>query len=910
MKSVFLSLLLVFASAVSAKNTTGCEYLCTDYKSNPVGTGNATPRLSWEIVSSNKGVMQTAYQIRAAHTEKDLLSNKNLVWDTGKINSDQSIQIQYNGQPLHSAERIYWQVKIWDNKGGASDWSKVAFFETGLFSSSDWEASWIEPDVTEDEKISNPSPMLRKEFELKKEIQSAQIYITTHGLYQLNLNGKKVNDELFNPGWTSYNKRLQYQIFDLTSQLKKGNNAIGIILGDGWYRGFFAWGKNKNNRYGSHLAAIVQLKVMYRDGSEELIVTDNSWKSSTGPILASDIYNGETYDARLEKSGWDEPGFQDNDWENVTVKNFADSILIASEGVPVRINETIKPIAEIKTPKGERVFDMGQNMVGWVQFRLQGKAGDKITLKFAEVLDKEGNFYTENLRAAKATDEYIFKGEGIETYEPHFTFHGFRYVKIENYPGKVTVDNLIGKVIYSDMTFTGNFECSDTLINQLQHNIQWGLRGNFLDVPTDCPQRDERLGWTADAQVFAPTACFNVNAAPFYTKWMKDFIADQRNDGAVPDVVPNLINVSGSTGWGDAATIIPWDIYHIYGDKKILEVQYESMKAWVEYMRTQTASTGFILNTGWHYGDWLAFSTNNSDYPGATTDKDLVATAYFARSTGILQQTAQLLGKEDDANNYAQLLANIKAAFQKEFITSTGRLSSNTQTAYVLALSNNLMPENLKTVAAKRLADDVKKFGHLTTGFLGTPDLCDVLTEYGYPDLAFMLLFQKNYPSWLYPVTKGATTIWERWDGIKTDGSFQDAGMNSFNHYAYGAIGNWLYRQVAGIQNDPEAVGYKKIIIRPHFSEKLTFVKADYHSVYGTISSHWKANGKQVTLDVVIPPNTTAKVYIPADNANGITESGKAISGKSKIQILEKEKGNMVLSIGSGTYRFQYTVLS
>ena len=456
------------------------------------------------------------------------------------------------------------------------------------------------------------------------------------------------------------------------------------------------------------------------------------------------------------------------------------------------------------------------------------------------------------------------------------------------------------------MTPAGSFECSDSLVNKLQHNIQWGLWGNFLDVPTDCPQRDERLGWTGDAQVFAPTACFNVDAATFYTKWMKDFIADQLPDGGIPYVIPNAIRNSGygATGWADAAVIIPWTIYQAYGDKSILETQYNSMKAWVEYMRNHSGEN-HLFNYGSHFGDWLAFATTQSDYPGATTDKDLIEEAYFARSTQLLQKIATVLGKKQDADDYNKLWDNIQKAFQHEFMTPSGRLSSNTQTAYVLALAFNLIPDSLIDTAAKRLADDVKKFKHLTTGFLGTPLLCSVLTEHGYVDLAYMLLFNKDYPSWLYPVTRGATTIWERWDGIKPDGSFQDVGMNSFNHYAYGAVGNWLYTKVAGISIDPGSPGYKNIIIKPYLNKQLSYAKAEYHSMYGKIVSEWHIDNGEFKLHVIIPANTTAEIFIPAGKAAQITESGVPVSEVNSARLLGSGEGRILLKVGSGEYDFK-----
>lgn len=899
--AVFLVLISLQCFSVFGQAPLGIVNLRTEYKTNPLGLGTVSPRLSWEVVSTTRGVLQTAYQIKAALTPEDLKSDKKLLWNTGKVISDRSNQIEYNGTKLQSAQKVYWQVKIWDNKGKSTGWSEKAWFETGFLSPSDWKANWIEPQLQEDPKTTNPNPYLRKEFQLKGKPVKARMFITSHGLYQLNINGKKVSDHLFTPGWTSYDKRLQYQVYDVTDQLNAGANAVGVILADGWYRGYVAFSGNRNT-YGDKLALLAQLQISYADGTQEMVVTDNSWKTSTGPMLKSDIYNGEIYDARLENNGWDKPGFSDKAWKPVEIRDFNKGILVSTQGPPVRITEIIKPIKKFTTPKGELVFDMGQNMVGWVQFSLKGSAGSKITLKFAEVLDKQGNFYTDNLRSAKATDEYIFKGEGIETFEPHFTFHGFRYLKVENYSGDIAPESITGKVFHSDMTPSGDFICSDSLVNKLQHNIQWGLRGNFVDVPTDCPQRDERLGWTGDAQVFAPTACFNRDAASFYTKWMQDFIADQAPDGGIPYVVPNVLKGGYSaTGWADAAIVIPWTVYQVYGDKRILETQYECMKGWIKYMKAHSDPM-YLFNSGYHFGDWLAFATNRSDYPGATTDKDLLATAYFAYSTGLMQKIASVLGKTQDANEFSQLQEKIKSGFQKEFMTETGRLSSNTQTAYVLALAFDLIPENLKASAAKRLADDVRNFGHITTGFLGTPLICHVLSDNGYSDLANMLLFRKKYPSWLYPVTMGATTIWERWDGIKPDSTFQDVGMNSFNHYAYGAIGSWLYSRVAGLQSGEP--GYKKIIIDPYLSKDMKFAKASYHSIYGDIVSEWKKDGNTLKLHVIIPANTAAQIVLPAAKAEQVKESGNPIAAVKDLSVAGVKEGKVILQAGSGEYNF------
>ena len=885
-------------SAVAAVKTEVKELIC-EYHTNPLGIDIQKPRLSWKIISAEENVLQTAYEIKVT----DQSAKGKLLWTSGKVNSAQSVDVTYDGPALKSMQRVSWQVRVWDNKNKVSAWSAPATWEMGILEPESWKASWItlgsEPDV----KGSKPAQYFRKEFTTAKTIKSARVYVTSHGLYQLFLNGKKVSTDLFTPGWTSYKNRIQYQTYDVTSMLQ-AKNTVGAILGDGWFRGNIGW-SSQNGYYGSKLALLAQFQINYTDGTSEVIGTDQSWKVSNGPIVFSDIYNGETYDARKEMSGWSGAGFNDSGWEKATVADLSKKILIAPQGVVVKAIEEIKPIKLITTPTGETVFDMGQNMVGWVRLNVQGKKGDQVTLKFAEVLTKEGNFYTDNLRSAKCTDNFILNGSGIETFEPHFTFHGFRFVKIEGLSAQPSLDQITGVVIHSDMTPTGTFVCSDPMINQLQHNIQWGQKGNFLDVPTDCPQRDERLGWTGDAQVFSMTAAFNFNVAPFYTKWMRDVAADQLPNGRVPHVIPDVLKQEGgSTAWADVSVIVPWTTYLTYGDQRILEVQYPSMKAWVEYMKSRAGEKN--LWTGdTHFGDWLAFASNRSDYTGATTEKDLIATAYYSYSSGLLAKIAAIIGQNDDAKRYAKLSDEIKKAFQKEFVTPAGRLVSNTQTAYSLALAFDLLPEDLIPKAAKYLADDVKKMGHLTTGFVGTPLLCKTLSAHGYDDLAFMLLNRKEYPSWLYPVTQGATTIWERWDGQKPDGSFQDVGMNSFNHYAYGAIGEWLYRYVAGMDIDPENPGYKHILLAPHPGGGLTNAGVEFNSVYGKVKSAWKLDGNDFVYEVTVPANTTATVTLPAAKADQLTVNSKAITASIKESLKQTDKGISV-NIGSGNYTFRY----
>jgi len=899
MKKIYLLILLLPIALISYGQVVVTNPL-TENQKNPLGV-DVTPRFSWQLVSGKRNVKQTTYEIRVSDAIATLA--KGNIWSSGKINSDQSLFVAYGGNPLQSGKKYFWQVRVWDNAGKASAWTEASFWQMGLLNASDWKAKWIQPGYQED-TINQPSPYFRKTFNTSKKIASATAFITSLGLYEAFINGKRVGDAYLTPGWTSYNKRLQYQLYDVTSLLTSGTNAIGVALGNGWYRGFIGFSGQKNF-YGKELALLAQIEIQYTDGTKETIVTDESWKSSTGSIVTSEIYNGETIDARKEKSGWNTSSFNDKDWQGVKIKTSNAPPLIATYNEPIRKKETFKVVKSITTPKGERVLDFGQNLVGWVQVKIKGSAGDKITLYHAEVLDKEGNFYTENLRPAKQKNEYILKGNGEEFFEPHFTFQGFRYLKIEDYKGEINPENFTAVVLYSDMQPTGTFTSSNPLINQLQHNIQWGQRGNFLDVPTDCPQRDERLGWTGDAQAFARTATFNYDVHNFFSKWLKDVEADQIN-GSVPFVVPNVLGAgaSGSAGWADAATIIPWTMYLAYGDKKVLEDQFNSMKAWVGFMERN--STNYLWNKGFHFGDWLFYRPfDDNDGRSAVTDKYLIAQCFFAHSTELVIKTANVLGKQEDVVKYSALLKNIKDAFMKEYMTANGRLVSSTQTAYVLALNFDMLPENLRAYAAEKLVENVKSYGnHLTTGFLGTPYLCHVLTRFGYDDVAYTLLLQETYPSWLYPVKMGATTIWERWDGIKPDGTFQTPGMNSFNHYAYGAIGDWMYRVVTGIDTEESSPGYKSIVIKPHLDNRLTQASSEYKTGYGLIKSAWKTTEQNITLDVEVPANTKATVYVPSDSADLITEGGKLLASVKEISVKGEEPGYVKMEVGSGRYSF------
>jgi len=866
-----------------------------EYRVNPLGIDVLRPSFSWKLEAEARNVFQSAYRVVVATCE----NFKNIVWDSGKVLSDQSVHVEYEGQTLKPRTRYYYKVQVWDNRQNEC-WSEVVFWETGLLGET-WTAEWITPGLE-----TTACPLMRTTFSISKSVRSARIYVTALGLYELELNGVKVGDALFTPGWTAYNKRLQYQTYDITDFLSSGINVVGAILGNGWYKGR-GW-EGKTNLYGDKLALLCQIHVAYEDGSEDVFGTNENWRVAEGPILMSEIYHGETYDARLARKGWSRADYTDADWANALILKYPKDSIIAQEGVPVKAIETIKPVQIIHTPKGETVLDFGQNMVGWVRFSVEAAAGWKVILKHAEILDKDGNFYVDNLKTAQQTIIYTTKGEGREVYEPRFTFQGFRYVQLVEYPGTIQLDNFEGIVIHSDMEKTGTFACSNELVNQLQKNIVWGQKGNFLDIPTDCPQRDERLGWTGDAQVFARTACFNMDTALFFKKWLGDVKAEQMENGGVPLVIPNVfsapVNTFISAGWSDVAVILPWTIYLCFGDVKILSEHYISMKAYVEYIRG-VAEDEVLWNSGPHFGDWLALDAGDGSYKGATP-KELVATAYYAYVTDILAKSAALLKQEQDEEFYRNLHRKIVEAYQQEFYTPKGRLAAQTQTAHVLSLMFDLVEEQNR----QRTIDTLVRYleenqWHLKTGFLGTPYLCHVLSRNGRADVAYKLLLATDYPSWLYQVTKGATTIWEHWDGVKEDGSFWSADMNSFNHYAYGAVGDWLYREVAGIELDESKPGYKRIVIKPALCTALTWAEAELESMYGLIKSRWKREeAGDVNLAVTIPPNTTAKITLPYAKRGSVTESGQTL--ESLPLVVEQDASGITVELASGSYNFSY----
>jgi len=834
--------------------------LQVEHRSDTFGIGTDHPRLSWIVETDIRGWQQSGYKIEEYDADGKLINQ------TGQIKTEQSVLVPWPFAPLVSRERVSIRARVWGKDGSASGWSELVHLETGLLSTSDWDARFISPTWEEDTARSNPSPYLRREFELRAEIKSARLYITCLGLYEAQLNGQVVGDHAFSPGWTVYDERLRYQTFDVTDMLKEGRNAIGAVLGDGWFRGRIGFAKGRRNIYGEHLALLAQLEVQYTDGSSERILTDDAqaWRAATGPILMNSIYDGETYDARLEHSGWTLPGFDDSDWSGVRAVEWDLKTLEAPLGPPVRRTETVAPVSITKSPSGKTLLDFGQNLVGRLSISVKGNAGHTVTLRHAEVLEN-GELGTRPLRFAEATDRYTLRGGDTETWEPRFTFHGFRYVEVNDWPGELNLQDITAIVLHSDLERTGWFETSNPLLNQFHQNVVWGMRGNFLDVPTDCPQRDERLGWTGDLEVFSPTASFLYDVSGFLQSWLKDLAVEQRKfGGAVPPVIPNALgsNFGAAAAWADAATIVPWVMYQRFADVGILADQFESMCAWVDHVAS-VAGESRLWDKSFQFGDWLD-PTAPPDKPAqARTDKAIVATAYFVHSANLVVKAAEVLGHTEEQKKYLALAAEARAAFVREYVTPSGRMMSDAETAYALAIAFDLLTTAAQRQrAGDRLNELVRESGyHIRTGFVGTPIICDALCSTGHYVAAYRLLLQQECPSWLYPVTMGATTVWERWDSMLSDGSINPGEMTSFNHYALGAVADWMHRTIGGLT--PTEPGYRRMDICPRPGGGLTHAQARHVTPYGLAESSWQIENGKFDLNVTIPPNTTALVHLP-----------------------------------------------
>ena len=879
-----------------------CEYL-----KDPLGIDVVKPRLSWILESCERGQKQTAYRIIVSTSEEKLSNEIGDLWDSGKIKSDRTNQIVYEGKDLHSGELCCWKVFAWDKGGVRHEPSETALWSMGLLNEEDWEASWIgmelAPRFLNPEKLSPgpPPPWFRKTFALDKPVKRVMAYVTARGIFRLHLNGQQVEKDVFAPEWTDYDKRIQYRTYDVTGNIKPGKNAIGAVVGDGWYSGYLGWRKLRGN-YGLQNSLFLQLDVEYEDGTIEVVATDKTWRCSEGPVISSDLLMGEHYDARKEMPGWDTSEFDDKDWKPVVLMEKPGARLVAQPSEPVQVTQHIEPLKMTEPKKGVYVFDLGQNIAGWVRLKVRGKSGTKITLRHAERLNPDGMVYTTNLRDAKATDTYILRGGGEEVFEPRFTFHGFQYVEVTGFPGVPGRDAVIGCAINSAAPGAGRFECSSPLVNKLYQNLTWSQRGNYISVPTDCPQRDERLGWMGDAQIFIRTGTFNMDAAAFFTKWMVDVEDAQSGEGAFPDFAPRLkdrilMRFESAPAWGDAGVIVPWTVYRVYGDTRIISRHWEAMVKWMDFLQDANPDLIRKNKVGNNYGDWLSINAN--------TPKDLLATAYWAYDARLMSRMAEAIGRSSEAFYYQTLFQNIKEAFQKEFLLDDGRVKGETQTGYLLALAMDLLPEDLRARSAEHLVENIKQRDwHLSTGFVGAGYLNPVLTQTGYPDVSYRLLLNETFPSWGYSIRQGATTIWERWDGWTEEKGFQDPGMNSFNHYAFGSVGEWLFSFVAGIDLDPEIPGYKRIIIRPHPGRELEYARAEYDSIQGKISSGWKLENGTLTLNVAIPANTTALIYAPAEDASQVMESGKPAKNSKGVKFLRMEKDRAVFEVVSGIYTF------
>ncbi len=740
-------------------------------------------------------------------------------------------------------------------------------------------------------------PYLRRSFTAQKTVTSARLYATALGAYEMFLNGERVGTDRLSPGWTDYAKRVRYQVHDVTDRIKPGENVLGAIVAPGWFSGR-AGLFHARQFYGTTPALLAQLEITYSDGSSERIATDGSWVRHDGPLLAADILDGEVHDARLEIDGWCTSDIDATSWTPVGLRKESRT-LQAETDAPVCVLQQLPARSVTEPSPGHFTFDLGQNMVGVACLRVHATRGTVVTVRQGEMLSPDGTLYTANLRGAAATDTYICKGSPVEVWEPQFTYHGFRYVEVTGLSQAPLVSDVTGTVLGSDVTPWNLFSCSDPRIDRLQANIMWGMCGNYVSIPTDCPQRDERMGWMADAQVFAPTAAFEADVAAFLSKWMIDVDDAQRADGAHSDVAPAMKGLSyGTPAWADAGTIVPWTLYQMYGDERVLERHIDSMVRWVEWCRAH--STGLIRDhdRGNDYGDWLSVD--------AETPKDLIGTAYFAHSTDLVTRSLRVLGRKDDAEKYAQLFADIKAAFVAKYVDADGRVTGGTQCGCVLALQFDLLPQSLRQATLERLIADIESRGwHSSTGFVGTGDLLPTLSAGGRSDIAYRLLMQDTFPSWLFSVTHGATTIWERWDGWTPEqGVHPDASMNSFNHYAFGSCGRWLFESVAGIQPDPDHPGFEHFSVRPNVAGPLTHASATYRSIHGLIGSHWSVDGDHLLLDIEIPANTRANVFVPSDEGAAVSESKHALDATEGIRVVRRDKDGVLLDVGSGTYAF------
>ena len=911
--------------------------LRTEYKIDPVVDAE-NPRLSWELTSEVRGQVQTAYQILVATSTELLEADKADLWDSEQVSSNATNQVEYTGKPLQSRTACFWKVRSWDKTGNVGAWSSVAKWEMGLLKKADWQAEWIGNDLTALGKGKNyhlpPSPYFRKETELKPGVKSARLYVTSMGLYEFQINGKRIGNDYFTPGWTDYNKRVYYQTYDITSNVSEGKNAFGAILADGWYAGYLGYALLVGNPvvrnfYGDVPLLKAQIEIEYSNGEKELIATDPSWKTNHGPIVEADILNGETYDANLEFDNWSSPGFDDSNWKNSSIyPDKADRELESYPGNPIQVFQEITAKTVTAKPGGKYIFDLGQNFAGIVRLKVKGSKGDVITMKFGEMLFPNGDIMIENLRKARATDTYILKGspEG-ETWTPRFTYHGFQYVEVSGFRAEPTTDAITGIVLTSATPEVGSFETDNKMVNQLYHNIVWTQRSNYFDVPTDCPQRDERLGWTGDAQAYVQSATFNNDISAFYAKWLVDLNDAQRADNSYPlyAPAPNVrITDTYSPGWSEAGIVCPYTIYKTYGDTRMIRQFWPNMVAYLKFMEEKSKGEYVYKERSFEdispkggYGDWLSV--------GKKTPPDLLASIYFAYCALLMQEMALAIDEKADAEYFGTVFTKAKQAFATHYTDGTGRFRTDaaaygngegyidgalgfdghTQTAYANAIYMKMLTPEMENIAGNYIKELIAgNDGKLSTGFLGVKPLLPALSATGHTDEAYKLLLSEEYPSWGFEVVNGANTIWERWNSyIKGEGFTNNAGMNSFNHYAFGSVNEWMFGNMAGIKVGQ--AGYRTFTIKPEIAKDgINYTKATYHSINGEIVSSWKKEGTQITLQISVPVNTIANVFIPATGQDKVLENGRAVANNPDLKIKGFSDGYLNLEIGSGVYQF------
>jgi len=916
--AVILSACMMLAlggRAVMTVSSVSVKELRCEYRVNPLGIDLVSPRLSWILQSSQRGQKQTAYRVLVASSREKLNSDDGDLWDSGKVKSDRTIHLVYEGRPLNSRMRCWWKVRVCDMDGKASAWSEPATWSMGLLEPSNWKAQWIASAKDEPVNETGPMPatMLRKSFAIEGPIKRATVYVTGLGLYELHLNGMRVGDHILAPEWTCYGKRVQYQTFDVTDLVVSGDNTVGAILGDGWHGDrFFGMPPPGKRPFKGRRGFIMRLDIEPVDGKTQTIVTDKSWRCTRdGAIRSGSIYDGELYDARMEMPGWDKLGFDDTMWNQAVIADYlAGANLVWQRNEPIRVVKELKPVKMTEPKPGLHVFDLGQNMVGWCRLKVRGPAGRTVKLRHAEMLNDDGTIYTANLRSAQQTEIYTKRTDGEEMYEPHFTYYGFRYVELTGISYKPEVGDVLGRVFHSASPDAGHFQCSSELINQIMHMIVWVQRGNMHSIPTDCPQRDERAGWMGDIQAFSQTAIFNMDMAGFFSKWVQDVRDSQADDGRYPNFAPMLGKSwqGGTPAWADAGTVVPWRMYQNYGDTRMLSEHYESARRWVDYVHSKNPNLLWEKSLGNKFNDWLNGDTLAMEgWPktGGAVPPHVLATAFFAHSTEIVSKMAAVIGRTDDAKKYVRLFEGIKAAFNEKYVEPDGRIEGNTQAGYALALRFNLLPDKLRSKSAKHMVQEFERYnGHMSTGIQTSHRLMLELTRNGYNNEAYLLLNLRTFPSWGFMIEQGATTIWERWDGYVKGRGFQNPGMNSFNHWALGAVGEWMWRNIIGLNPDESKPGWKHFTIAPRAGGGVTWARGEYKSIRGTIISDWRIENGNFRLDVTVPPNTTATVYVPAKDIESVTEGGQPAAKAESVCLLRMEDDRVVFAVGSGHYRF------